>query len=289
MPTRPGRVAPKAQSQIPLLRSRAPEGMAPVDWLSWHPTAGCEDGADLLAMVVVVLVCWRATFKVSATPASGGRFHSGACRHLRRFSERCSPAAGRRGSRTGRRTRKGIPGENLVRRSLYCRQHLDRPPQSLGPMPPLDALAGLDDSADSQPRCVYATVPDGTPIRVLAWEGPHALVETPGPAGHLRRCRISRGRAEELLHQVGRTQLREFCHRSRRSERIGRERWREFTLGQARRGARARRSRRTAPRHRGSRRTSSSSRAGPDDDAGGEPPGPPRGTDHDLTGRRGQR
>jgi hypothetical protein len=148
-----------------------------------------------------------------------------------------------------------------------------------------------DQQAASQPRYVYATVPDGTPIRVVAWEGPHALIETPGPEGHRRRCRIPTARAKELLRQVRPDRLRDFCHRSLRSERIGNERWRGLMLTRARGSARARASRGSASRRRGSRRGSSASRAGP---SGGDPdpdePEPPSGRPlHDLNHRGGRR
>lgn len=150
-------------------------------------------------------------------------------------------------------------------------------------MPPSDADLTSTAPADSQaarrePRYVYATVPDDTPIRVLAWEGPHALIETPGPEGHFRRCRVPTPRARVLLRQVRPDRIRDFCHRSLRSERIGNERWCDLMLTRARRRARARASRGATPRRRGSRRGrgSSASRAGPGDPDPGEPEPPGR-------------
>jgi len=136
---------------------------------------------------------------------------------------------------------------------------------------------------------VFATVPDGTPVRVLSREGPNALIETPGPAGHFRRCRVSSERADELEGQAQPAQLREFRWRSQRSERIGRERWRDHMLTQARRAPRARQARAAAPRRRGSRRATLS-RAGPSDDPGpGEPePSSRRHPSHDLSGKPGR-
>lgn len=132
-------------------------------------------------------------------------------------------------------------------------------------------------AGEEAPRYVYAIVEDGTPIRVLAWEGPHALIETPGPAGHFRRCRIPTARAKELLRQVCPDRLRDVCRQSRRSERIVADRWRDLMVARARHGARARASRGAAPRRRGSRRGSSVSRAGPSGDPDPDEPEPPSG------------
>jgi hypothetical protein len=125
-----------------------------------------------------------------------------------------------------------------------------------------------------EPRYVYATVPDGTPIRVVSREGPHALIEAPGPPGHFRRCRISCERADELEGQAQPISLREFRWRSLRSERTSCVRWRDHMLAQARRGPRARQARAAAPRRRGSRRATFS-RAGPSDDPDPGEPEPP--------------
>jgi hypothetical protein len=120
---------------------------------------------------------------------------------------------------------------------------------------------------------LYATVPDGTPIRVLSWEGPHALIETPGPKGHFRRCRVPTARARVLLRQVRSDRIRVFYHRSLRSKRRGKEQWRDLMLTLGGRDApRARASRGAVPRRRGSRRGSAAaSRAGPDDGEPAEP------------------
>lgn len=132
----------------------------------------------------------------------------------------------------------------------------------------MDASSVHDRLADRDtPACKPSELPDGTPIRVLAWEEATALVEHDAGHGHLRRCRIRRARAAELLRQADAEQLRTFACRSRRSERIGRQRYRDLMIARAHRGARDRQARGSAPRRRGSRR-GSGSRAAPGDDAG---------------------